>query len=493
MYKIFQFYNATGTYHFFKKMYPNTTSAEDIQKLIDSVKGLDHKLKERLENIQDGNNKTLVFLLGPTGSGKTTLFYELINKPLNVIDGIFGPTLEAVEELDDFKIGQTMTAETDFPGIYYDEQNDVIYCDCPGFFDNRGEIQDIINSFAIYKLSTFASKIKIILLTAESDILSTRAHIFNENTKMVEKLVQDQHFYENSTAMLISKSSRVNVDGELIDRLNFDHKSSLLQALGERELDRVFLFQEPTNEMINQQYTDFHDRDRLFEFITMDSPIISKPFHISLSESAKLMILNSVDIFGSLPKILDRFVRLIIKDISFQTNVNDNEIDAKLDIMNQRINLLSSTDYPDPESFVNKAREIINPSTPEYDKIYEDTNKLIDWRSFLNHMISDLDNADRIRNDNSMMALFFDIDYFLKRHLNSCRSILTTMIEKRRLEKQNEKTNQDLVRIQEIAAKTKEETDKEMKRLYSQLAYLGEELQRARNEAKNKGGICILQ
>ena len=141
-------------------MYQNAISAEKIQELITSVKNLDQKLKERLEMIQDGDKKTLVLLLGPTGSGKTTLFYELIDKPLNVINGIFGPALNATDEFEDFKIGHTNIAQTDFPGIYSDEQKDVIYCDCPGFFDNRGEIQDIINSFAIYKLSTFAMKKK---------------------------------------------------------------------------------------------------------------------------------------------------------------------------------------------------------------------------------------------------------------------------------------------------------------------------------------------
>ena len=476
-------------------MNSNEPTAEDFKQLMKDVKELSVRLKERLNIVGNGEKKTLVLLLGPTGSGKTTLFHELINKHLNVIDGNFGPELEATEIIEDFKIGHTMIAETSFPGLYYDDQIDVIYCDCPGFFDNRGEIQDIINSFAIYLLSTFASRIKIILITSQYDILSTRAQIFNDNTKMVEKLVQDENYYNNSIAMVITKSSRIQVDGNLINRLNIRSRSSLLQSLGRHETEKVFLFPEPSAEMINQRYTLFTDRDRLINFITSGNQNINRPFHISLSRDAKLLIFNYTDTFGSLPEILGRFVQLLINDCSFQTNEiqsNDNEIDEKLNKMNQTLKLLSETDFPDPESFINKVSEIINPLTPEYEKIFKDMSELLEWRSFIDQIISDFEDADRIRNDNSMIALFFDINYFLKRNLNGCKSILSSTIERRKLEKLNAKTNEQLHKIESLFNQTKEETKKEMQNLYSQIQFLNDQLKRAMESKKRRGRILGL-
>ncbi len=40
-------------------------------------------------------------------------------------------------------------SETSIPNIWVDKNNKLIYGDCPGFGDTKGEIQDIANAFFI--------------------------------------------------------------------------------------------------------------------------------------------------------------------------------------------------------------------------------------------------------------------------------------------------------------------------------------------------------
>ena len=50
-------------------MNSNEPTAEDFKQLMKDVKELSVRLKERLNIVGNGEKKTLVLLLGPTGSG----------------------------------------------------------------------------------------------------------------------------------------------------------------------------------------------------------------------------------------------------------------------------------------------------------------------------------------------------------------------------------------------------------------------------------------
>ena len=91
-----------------------------------------------------------------------------------------------------------------------------------------------------------------------------------------------------------------------------------------------------------------------------------------------------------------------------------------------------------------------------------------------------------------MITLFFDINYFLKRNLNGCKSILSSTIERRKLEKLNAKTNEQLHKIESLFNQTKEETKKEMQNLHSQIQFLNDQLKRAMESKKRRGGILGL-
>lgn len=91
-----------------------------------------------------------------------------------------------------FKMGHSRLSETHIPGIEYDSETDMIFCDCLGFFDNRGEIQDITNSFAICCVLGQAKNIKILLLMSHQDIKSAKGRSLRDCCQLVEQLIPDK-------------------------------------------------------------------------------------------------------------------------------------------------------------------------------------------------------------------------------------------------------------------------------------------------------------
>lgn len=52
-----------------------------------------------------------------------------------------------------FLIGHGGKSKTTNPGVIYDLETDIIFCDCPGFFDNRGDLQDITQYLCFVQFS----------------------------------------------------------------------------------------------------------------------------------------------------------------------------------------------------------------------------------------------------------------------------------------------------------------------------------------------------
>lgn len=132
----------------------------------------------------DKKHKSAVLVIGDTGVGKTTILSFLAKRKLFIkIHGL--NTILDAEEGDGLKIGHDRFSETRVPQkIIIDN---MVFFDCSGFKDNRGEEYEISNSFFVKRLFDIYSNIKILLIVDETSISESRA---DKLPKLVRNLLK---------------------------------------------------------------------------------------------------------------------------------------------------------------------------------------------------------------------------------------------------------------------------------------------------------------
>ncbi|KAK8888793.1 hypothetical protein M9Y10_033532 [Tritrichomonas musculus] len=448
------------------------------KKLVKNVNGIEEQIKKDFDRIkQSGQNiedKIVTVLLGPTGSGKTTLYYALTGKRLIPSKMGVERILNATVPENHFKIGNTGLSETHIPGIEYDSDTDLVFCDCPGFFDNRGEIQDITNSFAICRVLSQAKNIKILLLASHPDIRATRGKALRECCQLVETLIPDQQSLRPAISLIITHVNQDDIDDAndsdgdgLLGNVELGRTGWLLKYFRDHEKSNkkvVFTFPRPTKKEIQDKEYNGFDRQLILDFIRKGRPTPIVPF-VSLSTEAKLMLLSVVDSFGVLSKILQEF--------ELRLQVSSTESDEDLDIWKDRIEEFAKGSYPSPKDLVDKARELINPTTPLYENIYDSLMKIHNWRSFLELIVRDeLSSDDQVlyRESPLMSPVFLDITEYFGKLLLALHSIIIEKIKKREVEKERNAAFEEIKAAKEREDKAIKERD-EQRELISQKEY----------------------
>lgn len=120
----------------------------------------------------DQKHSSAIMVIGDTGVGKTTILSFLAKRKLYVkVHGL--NTILDSDDNDGLKIGHDRFSETRVPTkIMIDN---MVFFDCSGFKDNRGEEFEISNSFFVQRLFNIYSKIKILLIVDENSISESRA------------------------------------------------------------------------------------------------------------------------------------------------------------------------------------------------------------------------------------------------------------------------------------------------------------------------------
>jgi predicted GTPase len=116
----------------------------------DSIKLLTQCVQYGKRETKKAEGKNMIIFIGNTGAGKsTTVNYlygctmitkspaELGLKGLEDIV-VVQPVSSGGKRNEVMAIGHTKRSTTFIPSIETDEDNDLTYCDCPGFLDNRG-------------------------------------------------------------------------------------------------------------------------------------------------------------------------------------------------------------------------------------------------------------------------------------------------------------------------------------------------------------------
>ncbi|KAF2885422.1 hypothetical protein ILUMI_20767 [Ignelater luminosus] len=176
------------------------------QQIIQCLQDQEQSLQVLKESIR---NKDVTIFLGHTRSGKSTLVNYFLNNTLEAWEErrrVFKIRMD--REYDGPEIGQGSLSCTAIPGVYRIPGNpDKVIIDSPGFEDNRGVIQDIMNALCISQIKT-ARTVKFVLVFDINDITNDNIGHFIHSLQHTQTLICNFDELKNSFCVILTKDSR---------------------------------------------------------------------------------------------------------------------------------------------------------------------------------------------------------------------------------------------------------------------------------------------
>ena len=259
-------------------------------------------------NARDIKGKEAVIVIGNTGAGKSSFVNylagcEMVFKGKKKKDGKMSKKKHLVVKpkaeggcLDEIMpIGHDKKSKTFMPHIETTAQQ-ITYCDCPGFLDNRGAEINIANAVNIRKAFSQAKGVKVIILInycslkadrgrGLTDMINICSHLFG-STQNIEK-------YKDSILLGISQVSPYDpeFDGDEFKEWLTEDTPEIMKVLAER----VFFF-----DPIDREIDGAWKRAECLQQITKLKPItnpgnIFKTVLTDSDEQALLKIANSLN------------------------------------------------------------------------------------------------------------------------------------------------------------------------------------------------------
>lgn len=185
------------------------------------------EIQKCLTLLDEGKNKVvtnqtdIVFLLGMTGSGKTTLvkFLATNNDRLHAEEVAENIGEYVINDLDDKISSSTLLSKTIFPELYIDSETQIAFSDGPGFSDTRGLSVDIAGAYFVHKVISESQKIRFILTINYSSVRRGMDRgDFLELLKHVLHLIKNVNPYLDSISLVVTKvdNQMMKKDGELV-------------------------------------------------------------------------------------------------------------------------------------------------------------------------------------------------------------------------------------------------------------------------------------
>lgn len=210
-------------------MLPQQNANAAVESKEPNLEELEKLLVEGFEKCKSVSGKDLVLVIGATGAGKSTTVDYLTGCRLQPIDGVTDlpiPPEDKLERYRDFKwviaeeskngahavIGKSyLNSTTLIPEVFKTNINDqeIYYCDCPGFFDSNGQEQRIANSIFTELAVRSAKSIKaIMILIEESQLKGTKGALLKKLGKVLSKLFNENvgNQIGNSLCFVITKT-----------------------------------------------------------------------------------------------------------------------------------------------------------------------------------------------------------------------------------------------------------------------------------------------
>lgn len=209
-------------------------------------------------------NENAAICLGLAKSGKSTLINYLIGVALRATKRKMEPykLVKNKKASKGPKIGDKAESETTVPTKWKSEKlPDLTLWDAPGFVDNRGIVQEIVNSFNIFHLVKTVKNLKVILVCDFGDIENHNPEQFLHLLVAVENLFGSKFadIFPSITMIFSKVSNRIDdtiVDQSLIKEIlkeSFKEGTNLQMSVNARNYlnylvehqDRIALFKKP--------------------------------------------------------------------------------------------------------------------------------------------------------------------------------------------------------------------------------------------------------
>lgn len=185
------------------------------------------KFVEDLENKFILNKrKDVVLMLGITGSGKSTVTSLLTNSNLTSVElyepgsglYIIKDENELITDHNSFTVSKTL-----IPNSMIDEENNVLFYDCPGFEDTRGIEKDISVAYLIKKLLDHTTSLKLLLaLPYDSIKPGGDKSNFRKLLEHTTKLIKNIDKFRNGIGLIVTKvDSAQSVDDKIITQIGY--------------------------------------------------------------------------------------------------------------------------------------------------------------------------------------------------------------------------------------------------------------------------------
>jgi hypothetical protein len=341
----------------FKKMSLKEKEIENID--ISTIKKLIYDGSEKF-NIVD---QKVVLVLGDTGAGKSTLINYLVGKKLHVLKRPFRKSV-IIDVLDNHscKIGHGFSSETLLPSTVVDSDSGLVYVDCPGFSDTRGEVLDIVNAYYMQKLFFSSTEFKIIFVAEESSFTgATRGKSFKDFLLRIENLFPDLEYCLPSIQLVITKAHSLEIEPKIfLSEMFKESCNPIITALLEKST--ICSFSLP----VKEGFLDNYERITILEKL-MAMPYCTSPkTNISISQEAMLLMAN----------LVDHYNKQII-DIIEQVARNFSESAKSLSLQNLDINKLADNYLASTCVTVKSSMSIVVKLIDDFnifESIFKDTN-----------------------------------------------------------------------------------------------------------------------
>lgn len=162
---------------------------------------LEYKREFDQEDILKPQYKKLVFVVGNSGTGKSTLISYLAGDNL-VVRKINGKLTVDNNTQDDIEIGHGLESKTFFPR--FKDICGTVYCDMPGFGDTRGIIEEISKAIFMKEVADYVTEVKILVTIAYSDI-DARGHELRSLVTNLSRFIPDINSFHDGIDVVITK------------------------------------------------------------------------------------------------------------------------------------------------------------------------------------------------------------------------------------------------------------------------------------------------
>ena len=172
---------------------------ESISTVIDFI-------KRNTDHFQGDALKSLIFVIGATGAGKSTLV-NYLNSPDNIVASNVEGKLQVTDN-SIAEIGDGSGSTTLYPNTLTSPFG--TFLDCPGEGDTRGIIAETFKSIIKSRISNSTKKVKILLVASYASLGSEGGYgtIFKNSLDKNAQFLRDIQYFKTSMAFVITSAGR---------------------------------------------------------------------------------------------------------------------------------------------------------------------------------------------------------------------------------------------------------------------------------------------